>query len=507
MLLRTILLMWALLMSLPVLAAPVAVTDSGRVAGSRDGAVDAYLGIPFAAPPVGANRWRAPQPAARWTGTRDATRFGHSCWQSVSPQGFGPWSHEYVVQGDISEDCLFLNVWTPGKAKRLPVLVWIHGGGFKSGSGAIPIYAGRSLAADGVVVVTVNYRVGPFGFLAHPELTAEANGAPPANFGLQDMVAALRWVRANIAAFGGDPAQVTIAGQSAGAGAVHDLIASPMARGLFARAIAQSGLPRPGATRTLAAAEQDGLALMREVSAGSLAELRALPPERIVPARGGNAVRFTPVIDGVVLAQAPEQARADGAAARVAMLAGFTADEASAQTGYGSDDPAALATAIDETFGARATQATRLYPSASADERARSNRQVRRDRWAAMLRDWAAAKPAGGAPKLFAYRWDHPQPGPGADRWRAFHSSEIPYVFRTLDAAPQRSFTAIDRALSEAASRYWINFVKTGDPNGSGLPRWREFDPAAPQLLVFDTMPAMQPLLDPAKLAAFTVTP
>lgn len=268
-------------------ASPRVTTHSGVVAGAQENTVAVFRGIPYAAPPVGPLRWRPPMPAPGWAGVRSAARFGHSCWQAVSPQGFGPWTHEYVVAGDISEDCLFLNVWAPLKKGKLrPVLVWIHGGGFNSGSGAIPIYHGAALAARGAVVVTINYRVGVFGFLAHPDLTREAGGAPPANFGLMDMVAALRWVKANIAAFGGDPAAVTIAGQSAGAMAVQDLVSAPMAKGLFQRAIGESGLPR--ALTSLGDAEAQGTAFAREKGATSIAALRALPAEALQSSRGGQ---------------------------------------------------------------------------------------------------------------------------------------------------------------------------------------------------------------------------
>lgn len=474
-------------------AAPVVRTASGRVAGiSRDG-VNAFLGIPFAAAPVGTLRWRPPQPASPWQGVRPATAFGHSCWQSLAPEGFGPWSHEYVTQGDISEDCLYLNVWAPAHATgRLPVLIWIYGGGFNSGSSAIPIYDGRALARRGIVVVNLNYRVGPFGFLAHPDLTREAAGGANANFGLQDMIAALRWVRANIAAFHGDPDAVTIAGQSAGAMAVHALIASPTAQGLFARGIAESGLPDTARLPDRAAAEADGVAFAQAKGAATIAALRALPADALIPRDGANPLRFGPMRDGVLLpGLAPVRP--------VPLLTGFTVDEAVNNATYGSADPAALRDLIDGGFGASGARLAPLYPAASDAERSESNRQVRRDRTAGALLGWATAQRA--AP-IWAYWWTHPEPGAQAARWRAFHSSEIPYVFQTFDASPERGFGAADHAVSHVISSYWLNFVKTGDPNGAGLPRWPRFDPAKPTVMAIGEDSRAVPLLPPEKLVA-----
>jgi para-nitrobenzyl esterase len=475
--------------------APIAHTSQGDLAGIDQGRTEAYLGIRYAAPPIGALRWRSPQPAAKWQGIRRATAFGHNCWQAVSPQGFGPWTHEYVIQGDISEDCLFLNVWTPAHASgRLPVLLWIHGGGFNSGSGSIPIYDGKALAARGIVVVTINYRVGVFGFLAHPDLTREAGTGPNANFGLQDMIAALKWVRANIAAFHGDPARVTIAGQSAGSMAVHDLIASPLAKGLFARAIGESGLPDPGRASSLAQAEGEGLAFAKEKGAASIAALRAMPPEALAASKGGNQVRFVPVLDGVLLPGLRP-------ASRVPMLVGFNADEGSALgKDYGSSDPDKLQQLIADRFGASARLFSPLYPASTPEGRVESNRQIRRDAGAGALYVWARRR--GDSPPVYAYQWTHIEPGPQSGHWLAFHSSEIPYVFQTFAASPERPFTAADRALSQRISTYWLNFVRGGDPNGAGLPRWPKFQVAAPRILSIGDRIESRPLLPADKMAA-----
>ncbi len=482
--------------------APQATTQAGVVEGVAEQGVAIYRGIPFAAPPVGPDRWRAPQPFPAWQGVRPATAFGHNCWQSVSPKGFGPWTHEYVIQGDISEDCLFLNVWTglnpAPKAEKRPVLVWVHGGGFNSGSGSIPIYDGAAFARRGIVVVTINYRVGVFGFLAHPELSREAAAGQGTNFGLLDMVAALQWVRGNIAAFGGDPAQVTIAGQSAGAMAVQELAASPLARGLFQRAIAESGLPRQ--IPALGTAEQAGLAFQREKGAASLAALRAMPADALQPAQGANAVRFGPVADGVLLPAGPWQRRN-----AVPMLAGFVADEASAQgpADYGSPDAAKLSALLKTSYGGAADAFAPLYPAATDPQRAEANRQIRRDRAMAGLYAWSQR--AGGAP-TYAYLFTHVMPGATPAPWGAFHSSEIPYVFQTFGASPERPFTATDQRLSAMLSAYWVNFIATGDPNrgpASGhLPLWPALDAGGtPQLMRLDEHASAQPVLGARQLA------
>jgi len=277
--------------------------SQGTLRGVAGDGVRAFLGIPYAAAPVGELRWRPPLPAAGWNGVRDASNPGASCMQTLTPAGRKPWTHEYLVQDAVSEDCLFLNLWTPLANKveaAYPVLVWIHGGAFVEGSASVPIYNGAALAKHGIIVVGINYRLGAFGFLAHPELSVEGGGSS-GNYALHDMLAALHWVRENIAAFGGDSAQVTIAGQSAGASAVHHLLAAPQARGLFARAIAQSGSGRGRAPIVLKDAEHMGLAFSRKAGAASLAELRALPASALldidvsVPEQG---LRFAPILDG-----------------------------------------------------------------------------------------------------------------------------------------------------------------------------------------------------------------
>jgi para-nitrobenzyl esterase len=478
---------------------PKAQTASGALQGVRQGKVDAYLGVPFAAPPVGPARWKAPAPAPSWTGVRAADKFGASCWQPVSSAGFGPWTHEYVVDGPVSEDCLFLNVWTPAAAgSKRPVLVWIHGGAFTSGSGSVPIYNGAALAAEGVVVVTVNYRLGVLGFLAHPGITEEAGADPPGNFGLQDMIAALKWVRQNIAAFGGDPDSVTIDGQSAGAMAIHDLIESPMAAGLFRRALIESGLPGIAPTVPLASAEAAGEAYAKAKGAGTLEALRALPPEKLAGGAGGP-LGFAPIRDGVLLPATPDPAKFND----TPVLIGMNADEDSAMSpSYGATDPAKIDALLHESYGDAATRFSAFYPTGTDAERAAASPDILRDRGLAALHAWTQGRLEHSRSPLYAYLYTHVEPGAQAARFRAFHSAEIPYAFRTLGASPERPFTDADRLLSQQISTYWLNFIRTGDPNGGGLPAWPQVTTSSPTIMAIGDKIEARPILPPAKLQA-----
>jgi len=488
---------------------PTVTLTQGGLVGREDGAVTAFLGIPYAAAPVGANRWRAPHPAPHWRGYRDATRYGASCMQSLLPAGRPPWTSEYMARGPVSEDCLSLNVWTPGTtAAKLPVLVWIHGGAFTEGSGSVPIYRGAALAGKGVVVVTINYRLGLFGFLAHPDLTREAGNGPVSNFGLQDQIAALRWVRDNIARFGGDPNQVTVAGQSAGSMAVHSLVASPLARGLFVRAIAQSGLPTVLPIQTLRQAEERGLAFAGLKHAASLDRLRAMTPAQLAlpPAKGaaGPDLAFGPIVDGRLLPDSPGAMVAKGTFNDVPMIIGQTADEGSAFPGYGLGDAASYQAALTRRFGNKAPEFIRLYPGSTDAERSRAAKDAAHDGGLAMVGEWAHARIAKGSRPVWGYLYSHAEPGPGADVFGAFHSSEIPYAFGTLDMAPARGFTLADRELSLAMSEYWVNFVRSGNPNGPGLPGWKPMDANAPTIIEFEASRiAERPLLSDEKRKAF----
>jgi para-nitrobenzyl esterase len=465
---------------------PQVQVTQGRLAGVAQGDAIAYLGVPYAAAPVGDLRWRAPQPAPARPGVRQADAFAPSCMQAVSPSGFGPWTAEYVVQGKVSEDCLYLNVWTPAHAAGapLPVLFWIHGGGFTGGSGSVPIYDGAALAAQGIVVIDINYRLGAFGFLALPELSAEAPDGVSGDYGLLDVVAALRWVHTNIAAFGGDANAITIAGQSAGAALVLDLDVSPLAKGLYARAIAQSGaalnLPAPDVRQ----AEQFGLAFAQNRGAKALAELRALPADKILGNPMEFGLRFLPVSGGAALPKPPPVLEAEGAAHDTPFLTGLTADEASGvNPKYSAMAPADCDAYLAATFGAQAAIARALYFNGSASACGDGVKAIIRDRGLAATENWARRRSDMVQAPVYLYFYDHTEPGPDAARYGAFHSSEIPYVFRTLNKSKARPFTGTDDAISLQLSQYWLNFVKTGNPNGAGLPAWPAFDLAKPRVM------------------------
>lgn len=424
------------------------------------------------------------------------------------PSGWGPWTHEYVPQGRISEDCLYLNIWTPSPdpSRHLPVLVWIPGGGFVAGSGSVAVYDGSQLAARGVVIVTINYRVGLFGFFVTPQLAAQAarEHEPPGNYGLQDMIAALQWVHRNIAAFGGDPDAITVGGQSAGAMAVHDLIVSPLATGLFVRAIAQSGLPDTVPPPSLAAAEKAGARFARAQGAASLTALRALTPRQLTAHAppGMQGPLLVPIIDGVLLPGRPETLLIPGAFADVPVLTGIDADDASAFSGplVRSMSRSEWQALLEKSFGALAPRFAHLYPSATGAERAQSARQLHRDLGRAALYAWSRVWIEHARSPAYGYLFDYLEPGPGSSRWGIFHSSELPYVFGTLDAAPQRHFTGRDRALSRMLSSYWINFIKSGSPDGRGLPAWPRMQGADPRILVLEPDPLPEPLVPPREL-------
>jgi para-nitrobenzyl esterase len=383
-----------------------------------------------------------------------------------------------------AEDCLYLNVWTPaapGENARLPVMVWIHGGGFVVGSGAEPRYDGARLAARGIVVVTVNHRLNALGFLAHPELTAESDHRASGAYGFLDLVAALQWVQRNIAAFGGDPDKVTIAGESAGSHATSALMASPLAKGLFARVIGESGAMFASPTRAPASREQAeaaGLDFMRRLGADSLAEMRALPADAILAAAPG--LGFRPIIDGWFLPRSPAEIFAARQHSDVPLMAGWNKDEGFNFTLLqGADAKRAYADLARAIFGERTEALLKHYPDGSPDTAAASARALGGDlviihpTWA-----WIEAQKQSGRAEIFRFRFDRapltPQGWFGERDSRdagAFHAGELLYVFDNLHAHPWLIEDA-DRTLAKLASSYWVNFVRNGDPNGNDLPHW-----------------------------------
>src|SRR3954468_10487675 len=356
--------------SAPLTSARVA---QGQLAGAVTSVsgVAAFKGVPFAAPPVGDLRRRAPQAPAARPGVRQAEAFAASCVQNIVDVR-KPWTYEFMAHGPIGEDCLYLNVWTPAKAanERRPVLVFIHGGANTEGSGSVPVYDGTGLASKGLVVVTINYRLGPYGFLAHPELTKESPNHASGNYGLLDQIAAVRWVKTNIAAFGGDPSRIAVSGQSAGAFGVRNLLVSPLAAGLFQRAIAESGVSLGGfgASRTLADAEADGVRFARAKNAASIAELRALPASQIAtPPVGGAPYRWGTIVDGYALTGSEAEAFAGGRHNDVPVLTGTNRDESGAVPQPTIAAPAYRKQA-EQRYADRAAEFLALYPAASDEE-------------------------------------------------------------------------------------------------------------------------------------------
>jgi para-nitrobenzyl esterase len=476
-------------LSVPVHADSLALkTAEGRVRGKllNQGKVRAFLGLPYAAPPVGGLRWKAPEPLAHWQGERDATRYGAPCAQGK------PYSDMSFQDAEPGEDCLFLNVYTPASAtkkSKLPVMFWIHGGSYSYGSSSEPRHNGDFLPTKGVVLVTINYRLGVLGFLATEELAKEGNGAA-GNYGLMDMVAALQWVRRNIAYFGGDSENVTIFGESAGSFAVSTLMASPMARGLFQKAIGESGGAFGKdilATDSLEAREKHDGAWVRSLGVSTLEQLRALPVSKMLaPSDAKNADRFHPDIDGKFLTEPVAVTYAAGRQAHVPLLIGWNRDEGGgAGAGMTTERWKALA---EDRFKERAPEFLALYPGATDAEAARSATDYNGDMFIAFgTWKWMEAHRKTGESPIYRYHFElaaptskfHPESF-------AFHSDEIEYVFGNLDTRPGAEWRSEDRKLSDQMMSYWTNFARTGNPNGPGLPLWPKSD-ATDSLLHLDS--------------------
>ena len=479
--------------------------ESGLLSGlAGDAPVMIFKGVPFAAPPVGDLRWRAPRPPAAWQGVRKAGQFAANCMQEMK-ESQGPWTSEYQPHGPVSEDCLYLNVWTAANSAndKRPVLVYLPGGAFTGGSGDVPVYDGENLAKKGLVVVTINYRLGIFGFFTHPELSKESDQHSSGNYGLLDQVAALEWVKRNIAAFGGDPKRVTIMGQSAGASSVHYLLASPLAKGLFACAIADSGSNmRPGPGGGLAQSEQSGVQFAQMNGAASLAELRALPATRLMPQTGGRGPAFRPIVDGWFLPKDVDEIFAKGEQSDVPTLTGWTADEGSSGATYGKAPAEQFRSQVRQRRGTLADAFLKLYPASTEEEASVSQKAMAREQSMMETYLWAMNRAKTSKTTVYTYLFDHPQPGPDKDRYLVFHSSELPYVFDSLSHA-DRPWTPEDRKIAETMSAYWVNFIKTGNPNGKGLPEWPAFSPenATTMELGDKTMP--RPIADQSKVDLF----
>jgi para-nitrobenzyl esterase len=478
-------------------AAPRAQTTNGAVQGITlpDG-IRAFRGIPFAAPPVRELRWKPPQPAAKWTGVRPADRFASQCMQA---RVFGDMMFR---NAGISEDCLYLNVWTPANAApnaNLPVLVYYYGGGFVAGDGSEPRYDGTSMAKRGIVVVTMSYRLGVFGFFSHPELTAESPNHASGNYALMDQTAALRWVRDNIAAFGGDPRQVTIAGESAGSFSVSAQMASPQAKGLFARAIGESGaffsttIPTPARAEM----EQNGVKFAQSVGAPSLAELRALSATELLEASSRPGVpRFNANVDGWFFPKTPAEIFAAGEQAKVPLLAGWNSEESNGRALLREEPTPEKARAVfANLFGPRAADAEKLFPIGTTEEITQSLTDLASDRFIGFSTwKWLEEHARTSGQPVYRYLYARPRPSPveagvtpnlagGVTRGAtnapppppargAVHSAEIEYAMGNLPLNKVFAWTPDDYKVSETLQGYFANFIKTGNPNGAGLPTW-----------------------------------
>jgi para-nitrobenzyl esterase len=474
-------------------------TTGGFVRGTTvdNGTITVFRGIPYAAPPVGELRWKAPQPPVPWSGVREMSKAGPGCMQGKM---FGD-----ISFAELSEDCLTVNVFAPSTAKRLPVMVWIHGGGFAAGGGAEPRHEGAAFARKNVVLVTINYRLGIFGFFAHADLTKESSRGASGNYGMLDQVAALQWVKDNIAAFGGDPGNVTIFGESAGSFSVSALVASPLAKGLFHKAIGESGafFTAGGGTLaalTLPAAEQQGAKFVTAAGADSLAALRAKPAQELLDAATKSRIGFSPIVDGYFFPTDVYSIYAAGRQNHVPLLAGWNADEIRMAVTLRPDKPTVQSFTADVTkrFGDQAGAFLKAYAATTDAEALESAAALMSDTFIGYSTwKWVEMHQATGGSPVFRYSFDRKIPVPADNKMNgvpatskdigARHAGEIEYVFGTLDLSlPNVPWEPADRKLSDLMTTYWSNFAKTGDPNGAGLPAWPKYQPDNRRVLHFD---------------------
>ena len=494
---RRLIIMSALVLAVAVAKtqpAPVKVNE-GLLRGTIENGLTVYKGIPFAAPPVGELRWRPPHPAAKWDGVREANKFAPEPMQGGNP-----------VSGK-SEDCLYLNVWTPAKSPndKVPVLVWIYGGAFNFGGTAEPTYNGSKLAKKGVVLVSIAYRVAQLGFMAHPELSAESPNHVSGNYGLLDMIAALKWIKENIAAFGGDPNKVTIFGESAGGIAVSMLCASPLAKGLFGGAISESGgsfgptraTTFPGENmKTLPIAEANGEAYVKDAGFSSIADLRKVDADKLPAVRG----LAWPIVDGWVIPDDQHKLYEAGKYNDIPILVGYNSDEGASFSP--PKTPEDYIASVKNRYGKFADELIKAYPPGIGTV-AKSARDLTRDAafgWHTW--SWATLQASKGKSKVFYYYFDqHPDYPAGSPHagYGSPHAQEVAYVFGTLDASgPQTSKTDLD--ISDAMSTYWTNFAKYGDPNGNGEPKWPAFGGANPEVMYFSQTAHTGPVPDAGSL-------
>ena len=475
---------------------------NGTIEGNIEpGGVYSFKGIPYAAPPVGDLRWKAPEPARDWKGVLQTKRFG------ASPMQPAIYKDMVFRSSGMSEDCLFLNVWAPSKPhkNKLPVFVYFHGGGFIAGDGSEPRYDGESMAAKGIVMVTVNYRLGIFGFLTLPGLDKESPWHSSGNYGLLDQNAALKWVHKNIAAFGGDPSRVTIGGQSAGSMSVSSQMASPLSKGLFARAIGESGsvlgnlLPR-----SLKASEKMGAAFLSMANASGVEDLRKMPADKLLKIYSlPDAPRFGPTIDGYFFPHSPAYIYERGLQADVPLLAGWNSAEVSYRQLLKKELPTPdnYKKAVTGLYGKYADKLLKLYPGNSSDEVVKSATELAGDRFIAYATwKWIFAHSITDGYPVYRYVYKHLLP-PAIDTGingvsgniGAPHSAEIPYALGNLNLVKAYRWTADDYKVSATMQAYFVNFIKTGNPNGNGLPQWFGLQSSIPKVMNIDTKSGSEP--------------
>ncbi|HUN26783.1 MAG TPA: carboxylesterase family protein [Steroidobacteraceae bacterium] len=485
---------------------PRAHVTGGWIAGTVVDGVSEFKGIPFAAPPVGSLRWKAPQPVRPWHGVRQTVAFGPACMQdprSASRQAPGV---------SLSEDCLYLDVWTAAKTpgERRPVIAWIYGGGFTGGMTSAPLYDGTHFAQKGVVFVSIAYRVGALGFLATRELARES-GHGSGNYGLLDQIAGLKWIRRNVAQFGGDPAKVTLLGHSAGGFSVSMLAGSPRTRGLFRGVISESGanfMPPEdspwggGSIETLRMAEAGGEQWLEGLGAKTLAQARALPADQIVAAqRGRGGARFWPPLDGYVIVGDQYQLWRHHRFNDTPILVGDVSDEA-AGFGVRKMEPAAFEAEVRSGYGKEADAILAAYPHATVQEATRAATELRSDTtfdWGQYT--WARLQAAHGEHPAYVYYFDRPT---ARDPNGSGHGQEVGYVFGNLGVGGRPAPTAEDRAISEEMQSYWVNFARQGNPNGPGVPQWPAFTAAAPLVMRIGVDPGPAPLPHQDRLKVLT---
>ncbi|HNR08351.1 MAG TPA: carboxylesterase family protein [Saprospiraceae bacterium] len=475
-------------------------TKSGKLSGvlNEDKSISGFKGIPYAAPPVGELRWKEPQQVKPWTGTKVCDKFPASPYQN-KPAPFAMWTEEFIAPPEpLSEDCLYLNVWTPAKSakEKLPVVMWIYGGGFVSGSSACAIYDGEALARQGIVFVSINYRVGVFGFFSHPDLTKESGKNASGNYALLDQLAALRWIKDNITEFGGDPDRVTIAGQSAGSFSVQALVASPLSKGLFRGAIAHSGASMGRFSKNLIDAEKSGLELAYKIQAESVVALRNLSADSLL--KLANTLpfgTFAPVIDGYVIPEDLGSIFLNKKHQDVSLMAGWVTGDAALSGPVKTAEQ--FKTWVSSTYPSHKDEFLNAFPSATDEEARQSQLKLGNLNFAGYAdHQWALNNDSNS----YLYQFSHvPTDKPGFPNYGAFHTSEVPFALHTLSKW-NRPWKDSDYGVEKYMSAYWSNFVKTGNPNGAGLPEWKNYEAASQNIMELGEKPVLKPGMFKAEL-------